>query len=759
MKKITPFILSLFLIGCNVHKQATKNTNNTDLSLNGTWNFLANNDIQETEVLHANYSTWDQMSVPGNWDSENKYSNYVGKGYYQKNITIPQAWKGKQVRLKFDAVYETSKVWLNGELLGTHKGGYTPFEFNISKNASYGAINSLVVLADNSFKRGAWWAWGGISRDIHIYTNDAIRLVWQHIDAVPNFSKGIVHFKIEYKIENNGEKAEHLKIVSNIKTASGDTCVTKQQMLEAQNGITKTSVEFSEKLADLELWHFDHPTLYLLTSEISTKSKILQIDSAKFGIRKLEVKGEKLVLNNEPIRVNGFNRVHDHRSFGNTEPDELIQQDILDIKSLGGTFSRIMHAPASENLLAFCDSIGYMLIEEIPVWGRGAPNARANNPITKQWLTEMIERDYNHASVVGWSVGNEIGNLDGDWADMTMTPDQYNYVNSMFDHVIALDPNRLKTYASFTAYLPKSDNTNEPVAKADFISINTYGKAYDKAVKTHKKFPNKPIFFSEIGKGQIGETNTSQLAKSLVDDLAEIQELPYVMGSALWTYNDYRSNYKATPASGNRAWGVVDVWRNKKPVAYNQIQDIYAPIKNISFTLSDRWINVMVTPKSIKELPSYILKNYHLTCRFFDENDKEIASQKSKLPTIHPGDELFFISFKNIYKAAYFKISLQSPLGIEMKTIFNHSKKSLKKDQNLSDRIIHLEKRTNEIILGYNVSEEETSFTIKYGENIPSKTIETKLKGSIKIPWQSNKPFTIQMKSNKSDWSKIKSIN
>lgn len=752
------FLFSFF-IACNNEK--SQPGNNENVSLNGTWHFLASNNISENEILNADYNSWNTLEVPGNWDTQNEYTHYVGKGYYQKNIKVLDNWKGKQIRVKFDAVYETSKVWLNGKLLGTHKGGYTPFEFNITNQVNFEGENSLLVMADNTFKRGAWWAWGGISRNVSLFTNDDVRLVWQHISAIPNFEKGIVDFKIEYKIENNGDTESEINIVSNIEDKSGENWLTKTHSLKASaNKITKTAIQFTEDLENVDLWHFDHPNLYKLTTKISENDQIKDVVLDKFGIRKLEVKGEQLVLNDDPIRVNGFNRVHDHRLYGNTEPDKLIQQDILDIKSLGGNFSRIMHAPASKSLLKFCDSIGYMIIEEIPVWGRGAPNAIANNPITKQWLTEMIERDYNHASVVGWSVGNEIGNLDCEWEDMTMTPDQFNYVNSMFDHVISLDKTRLKTYASFTAYLPKSDVSNEPVEKADFISINTYGGHLKKLVETHKKFPGKPIFFSEIGKGQIGSESNALLDEKLLEEMKQFNELTYVIGTALWTYNDYRSNYKNTPASENRAWGVVDVWRNQK-AAYNQIRDVYAPIGEMQCELTNSKATVTITPRKKVDIPSFVLKGYTLKCDFINEIGDIINSEEIKLPIITPGDKNLTFNFKNGKEAVSVKSSLISPMNIVLKTAEFPIQNTIKLiDESTNANIVFLKKYKGKVTVGYSVNDADSLFVFKYGSNSKelSKEISTELKGSYNIPWDSNEPFYIQIKSNNSAWSEIKKL-
>ncbi|NJB83450.1 glycoside hydrolase family 2 protein [Wenyingzhuangia aestuarii] len=561
----------LWMTSCkNVNTSTTENSYKKKISLNGSWQFLASNEVDETNVLTQDYKQWDTLKVPGNWDTRKRYAEYVGKGYYQKNFKLPTNWQGKQVRLKFGAVYQTAKVWLNGEFLGTHVGGYLPFEFNITQKVKKKAVNSIVVMADNTIKRGAWWAWGGISREVFLEANESVRMVYQHIASVPNFKTNEVAFSIKYKIENNGSSLAKVAIASRIK----DVVKLEDKELSIKAGeVKETVIHFTKKLSDIKLWHFDHPNLYQLTSALLVKGKVQDVATDHFGVRKFEVIGEQFYLNNQPVRMNGVNRVHDHPDYGNTEPDHLITQDLLDIKSLGCNFSRLMHAPLSKNILEFCDKNGFLLVEEIPVWGDQDPNSIPNNPLTKQWMKKMIERDFNHPSVVAWSVGNELRNPDGAWSSKALTADQYGYVDSMLDYVTELDTTRLKTYVTITSYR-KGEIGTEPYEKVDFISMNSYGNAPVLAEKTHEKFPGKPIFISEIGKGQIGPAPNAVLGEEMVSYLRTLKKYPWITGVSLWSYNDYRSNYKGTPASGFREWGIVDERRTKKK-AYYQLKEVY----------------------------------------------------------------------------------------------------------------------------------------------------------------------------------------
>lgn len=573
--KISQLVFFLILMCFNQYALSASAT----LSLNGVWKFSNQSYVEPSDVLKANYEKWDAISVPGNWDATEKYRDHSGKAYYQKSFVIDKQtankhWRGKNIQLRFDAVYQTAKVWLNGHYLGQHIGGYTPFEFDIFSLLQLDGINSLVVMADNSYQRGAWWAWGGISRKVSIKAYDESRLLYQHISAEPDFESNIVNFTIKYKLQNHTDKEITVRLNSSITGTANQLKTTIQHARIPKNSSIIHTHKFVEALPKYKLWDTDEAKLYTLETNLLLSNKVIDTQQDQFGIRKFEVRGEQFYLNNQAVRFNGLNRVHDHPDFGNTEPSALVLKDMQDIKSLGATMSRLMHAPSAPNLLDICDQLGYLVIGEIPVWGDDDPQSFPNNPLTKQWLSEMIERDFNHPAIIGWSVGNELRDPKPDWAKKTLTPEQLGYINSMLDHVKTLDPGRLTTYVSLTAFNEPANISNEPYDKVDFISINSYSDPVKLVKATYNTFSGKPIFLSEVGLSQIGAGEDAALDPKLLKSLRELKQLPYVAGFSIWAYNDYRSNYKGTPDSGYREWGVVDAYRNKKP-AYFQLKELF----------------------------------------------------------------------------------------------------------------------------------------------------------------------------------------
>jgi len=678
------YIIMVLILFSFSSKSLSKSENS--ISLNGIWYFKLDPDsAMQGNQLHVeapNPSTWDQLSVPGNWDTENRYAHYIGRAFYNKSFQIPPGWQQKKILLNFNAVYETAEVWLNGNYLGKHVGGYTPFEFDISGVCHFNSENTLIVSADNTYGRGAWWKWGGISRDVTLTQYNNVRILYTHIEPDVNLEKRSVKLKIHYRIINYSDQSQKVKLGFKICKTETDELLddfseTHVQSCEIEPGKEKSIVAHARlNLTDYELWHFDSPTMYQLISTISEEENnfIHHSTSEKFGIRKLEVSGTQLLLNGEPIRVNGFNRVHDHRIYGNTEPITLVTEDIDNMKSLGGVFSRIMHGPQATQLLDYCDEKGYLIIEEIPVWGGGDPQTFPDNPLTKKWLQEMITRDFNHPCIIGWSVANEISDPRAkSYSERVMSPAQYEYIKTMIQYIkTELDSSRFGEYVSYSAFRDAANNNNEPAEYADILNVNCYGVAPDQVRAVHKKWPNKPIFVSEYGKSQVGlDRNMATFKPQVTEYMDSLRTFDYVIGTSLWTYNDYRSRYRGTPASENRAWGVYNVWRQPKRAA-TQIKNEYAPVKDITLEINNKNdLQVSIIPRASIDIPSYVLKNYQLEIARISKHNESKLIAEQLIHEIKPGDDILKFSYKLDDLSdfdAYIRANLVIPTGISIYT-------------------------------------------------------------------------------------------
>ena len=617
-----------------------------EISLNGAWLFRTDPDgVAEKEKWYASDTDgWSVMPVPGNWDTHNAFAHYQGRAIYRRVFTIPEDWSNSHIRLKFEGVSQEAKVYVNNQYIGAHFGAYTPFEFTLNDLVEEDSENSITVIADNTFHRGAWWNWGGISRDVKLVRNKPVRIVRQLIDSHLDLNEETALVEVRIVVSNDAHEVAEAAVVTRLdaeKTAKvtwGPVAIPSQtQHIRLSPFETKTITQrFTLQADTLKLWHFDTPYLYQCHTEIRGDEGVLHRVVDRFGVRKIEVEGTTLLLNGEAIRANGFNRVSDHRAWGNTEPSLLTRSDADLLKNNGCVLTRLSHVPLSPELLDYLDEIGMLIIEEIPVWGLGDPHAYENSPTVRQWLREMIQRDYNHPCIIGWSVGNELALSGLDWKDMRLGPHHFAYIRSMIDYVKrTLDDSRLLTYASFTVFREQATPANDAATMCDIILVNCYGNAAEQVAAVHRKWPGKPIFMSEFGKGQIGLDPDRAVVKDvLFESMNAIRrDHDYVVGWSWWAFSDYRSRYRGTPVSENRAWGFFNVWRQPKR-ALQQIKPFHSPIAKLELKTSRdlKDLEVVIVPRPKGDLPSYALRDYRIAWEFRRRDGGVAGSDSMHLP-------------------------------------------------------------------------------------------------------------------------------
>lgn len=639
MKKIILISLSLIIFQ-EVFSQSK--------SLNGTWSFRTdpNNKGENQGWYKPEYSTqnWDEMPVPFNWDLRNEYAHYVGRAWYRRTFSLNPNQNEQVFRLIFEGVYNNSKVWLNGKLLGENNLGYLPFEFEVTNLLNFNGDNTLVVVADNTFKRGAIWTWGGIRRDVKLEASDKVRIVRQHISPFVNLANKTTNISINIFLQNHDSKVREVAGTVLISSNNGHVkslpFSTKMSANSTQEIIVKTYLNQLET----HLWHFEDPFLY--TSQVKiTDSNENEIN--RFGLRKIELDNAKyeLKLNGESVRLMGMNLVPDDRTTGNTIPLWRFKEDVDLLKTLGCNMARLTHFPLPKECMDYLDERGILVFVEIPLWGYDK-FADSDNPIAFEWLKRLIIKNFNHPSVIGWGVGNEIGKY----------PTVMKYVEKSTKYVRSLDSTRLAVVVSHTA-----DNDKDIIDFSDLGLINKYNKNIGQVTDLqNNKHPDKILFYSEFGLGQIGEDlDANYNAKASLDSM---RFKPYLIGASYWTFNDYRSNFNGTKEfSENRAWGVVDVARQKKKAFYSFRKE-QAPVKSFRVNLLGE---VTIIPRKKLDLPAFILRDYKVVFQFKDANNNVITGGFVIIPILTPDDENFtktlnWIKPENAHSVS---IDLISPLN------------------------------------------------------------------------------------------------
>jgi beta-glucuronidase len=523
------------------------------------------------------------VSVPNTWMTMKGYEKFLGNGTYERDFVSPEVKSGQVVRLHFDAVYDIAHVWFNGRMLGVHEGGYTPFEFDVTKLLKPGE-NHILVEVDNTptlstipaiaTSHGSkdyplygtasgegivgWMPYGGIVRPVSLLITDAVYLKGMKVDSKPDLATHRAAITVHAWIHNGGSKDAQATIQGEV---AGLAVRFKPVRVRADGDAEMT---WMGTLNDAHLWSVRDP--YLYDARLSVDGDEM---TAKIGVREIRVDGTQLLLNGRPVHLFGANRVSEDPKEGLRESDAIVDRDMSDMLADNMRMMRIAHYPQTPALLDFADTHGMLIIPEAGNWNMSAwqmadPGIRA---LWKKQMKEMMEQDWNHPSVIAWSVGNEYESYTKDGIDWT---------RDMRAYTLGLDSTRLITFASrFTQEPVVKTGKDEASQYSDFVSVNIYGDYAKRFDRVHELYPDKPVFVTEFGKmGEPGVHDPERI-KDITEAVTAMKERPWMIGGSLWTWADYRSLHRGTPASGIRYWGVVNINREHRD-SWDAVQKLFA---------------------------------------------------------------------------------------------------------------------------------------------------------------------------------------
>jgi len=640
------------------------------IGLNGRW-YFAIDPVRAGEEMRwhepgGKQGYWAEVNVPHCWPVDPRYP-YVGAAWYRRSFTVPADTAGKRVRLVFRAVFYRAKVWVNGELAGRHEGGFTPFEFDITPYVKLGGDNTLAVEVDNSWNRetlpGArpgpepyrqvyhFWDHGGIVRDVYLLISSPVYIANQRVIATPDLSKRTASVDVTVWAVNTADRETSVRIGLEIERDGSRKLIEDWQRnssLTTAAAIpagSTTPIRFHAMLrpADVELWDQDHPHLYRMRARLwngAGEDGRPPDDSHEtvFGIRQIEVAGVQLLLNGEPIRMGGGHRVSDHPVFGLIEPDQVVHPDMAAMKTANMELARMVQHPLPENLLDWADRHGFLIIEEAGNWQLTA--AQMDSPVIcskfQSQMREMMERDWNHPSVFGWSLGNEYE---------SNTPSGVRWTRDMYAFVKNLDPSRLITFISLWNFSEKLKRPEDEGSQyVDIVSPHLYGSielCERKLDLVHSRWPGKPIFVSEFGERTDrvkSETEREEYFRRLISLVRSRYQ--FVIGAAVWTYNDYRSRWPDTNPDGIRHWGMVS--REREPRgSYEVLRQEFSPvlITDLKNETTTRGLSTTVRVQARPDFPAYTLRDYEIRYSLLDSRSQPVHQESRKLRTLRPGEE------------------------------------------------------------------------------------------------------------------------
>jgi len=572
MKTIILF-LSLLAFASSVQAQQIGPITNTDgrktISLDGEWQTIvdpyesgfydyryqpsANGFFKnakpnnKSDLIEYDFDNSASLKVPGDWNTQrDQLFFYEGTIWYKKSFDY-QRRPNTRLFVYFGAANYQADVYLNGQKLGQHEGGFTPFNFEIT-NLVQSTGNFLIVKVDNKRRRDAvptlmtdWWNYGGLTRDVKLVETPAT----------------FVH---DYMIQL--EKGSRQRITGWVKLA-GDKLNQRITVRIPEARVSRTFntdasgsavIDFN---ADLTLWSPENPKLYDVTIEAETDQVRDQI-----GFRSIETKGTEILLNGRPIFLRGV-CIHEEAPVrsGRAYSQEDARKLLGWAKELGANFVRLAHYPHNESMIREADRMGIMVWSEIPVywtilWENPATLENARNQ-----LTDMIGRDKNRAAVVIWSVANETPLSDA----------RLSFLRKLIEHARSLDPTRLMSAAMERHYTDaKTQMIDDPLGEyLDVLGCNEYVGWYDglpakaDGLEWKTKY-EKPLVMSEFGgdalyghHGDASERWTEEYQENLYrHQLGMLKRIPFLRGTAPWILTDFRSPRRPLPK-------IQDYWNRK----------------------------------------------------------------------------------------------------------------------------------------------------------------------------------------------------
>jgi len=495
----------------------------------------------KSELVEYDFDSSATLQVPGDWNTQREsLLFYEGSVWYERSFDYARP-AGRRLFLHFDAANYLATVYLNGEELGRHEGGFTPFDFEVTDRVRP-RNNFVVVRVDNTRRADQvpavltdWWNYGGITRPVTLV--DVPETFVQ--DYFIQLEKGSTR-RINGWLQLNGPQLQQKVTIRIPEAGLSKTFQTN----------SKGRGEFSFD-ADLTLWSPENPKLY----DVAIASESEEV-ADRMGFRSIEVRRTKILLNGKPIFLRGIN-LHEEAPLrpGRAWSEDDARTLLSWAKDLGCNFVRLAHYPHSEAMLRMADQMGIMVWGEVPVywvieWENPAALRNAENQ-----LSEMMTRDHNRSSLIIYSVANE-----------TPISDERNiFLKRLIQDAHSSDPTRLVS-AALQAHEGVEGNhitmrISDPVASdLDVVGINEYIGWYshlpaDADTAEWKSDYVKPLIMSEFGGdalfGYHGDALTrwtEEYQESFYQhQITMLKRIPFLSGTAPWVLKDFRSPRRMLP--------------------------------------------------------------------------------------------------------------------------------------------------------------------------------------------------------------------
>jgi beta-glucuronidase len=551
-------------------------------NLSGIWKFKIDAEgVGEKEKWFTKkLSDTIMMPVPASYNDITQSAeirDYVGNVWYETTFFVPVSWEEKRVFVRFGSVSHYAKVWVNGIFVTEHKGGFLPFETDVSRTLKYGKENKITVKVNNILD---WTTLpvGEIKNGRQEYYHDFFNYAGIHrpvlLTALPKTY--IADITVKTDIQNTDGIVEYEVRVR------GNPSLVVAKLID-EEGIDATNFGNNGRLIvkNAKLWQPGKAYLYTLVVRSSEKDGDSEdVYRLPVGIRTVEVKGKEFLINGKPFYFRGFGKHEDGEIIGKGQDTAQNIKDYHLLEWIGANSFRASHYPYSEEMMNMADCEGVVIIDEVPAVGMNMFNRnekifsadRVNQKTLAHHLDvirELIERDKNHPSVVMWSIANEPASYEDEALP---------YFNVVANHARKLDSTRPITFVNCS-----SPFECKVAQLFDVVCVNRYFGWYsdpgsleviesqlENDLNAWFKCFGKPVFLTEYGADTISGFHSEPPEMFSEEFQVEflkryhnvLDKLDFIIGEHVWAFADFKTKQGITRVGGNKK-GVFT--RNRQP--------------------------------------------------------------------------------------------------------------------------------------------------------------------------------------------------
>ncbi|WP_396169918.1 glycoside hydrolase family 2 TIM barrel-domain containing protein [Flavobacterium sp.] len=483
-------LIIITLFGFNsLYAQKSESIQRTKTNIDSNWNYLENETSNITEAKNAN--NWVTLNLPHSWNSQDATDNDPGyrrsASWYKKNLVITNIDANKLYKLYFEGSNITTKVYVNGKDVGGHIGGYIGFTLDITKFITEGP-NEVLVRVDNSYnievipsQKSDFIIYGGITRDVWLLSMSKNNMDNIKI-TTPQVSEKSASLNIVATVKNSANPGQ-FSYIAQLTNPKGKVIATQKGNFSGET----TSIDF-KNIKNPELWDINKPNLYAVSVSLLENGIEKDKIQDKVGFRWFEFKDNgPFFLNGKRVLVRGTHRHEEHAGVGAAMSNEQQRKDMESIKEMGANFVRLAHYPQDPEVYKACDELGLLVWDELP-WCRGGIGNEVWQTNSKNMLAEIIHQNYNHPSIILWSLGNEMSWLP-DFKDGDNTEKMKSFLSELNDISHKLDPTRKTVIRKYEEGSKIVDVFSPSIWSGWYSgSFKSYKKAIDKYKLDYKHF-------------------------------------------------------------------------------------------------------------------------------------------------------------------------------------------------------------------------------------------------------------------------------